>query len=191
MGINGRVEDADEHDIRIAKIMTTSLCSLLHILAFLATIVMSKTDTLLTLKYGLDNDDESSWVRKALADSSFNEEIESWASLYRGRLVCAMLAWFMCCVYLFNEYKSRNLANRREADMERQAGVWRWKVHELQGDPEVFETIAQIPSQDRSELISAAGAIRKLMAVQQMGIERSQQALRATVERLKGGKEPE
>ena len=94
--------------------------------------------------------------------------MELWTGLDRTRLVSSILAWCICCTLSYAELKSRDRAELRRIETERQLAVWKRKVDELNGQPEVFEQIAQIPSTDKAALTHAMSSLRKLVAVQQV-----------------------
>lgn len=181
--VSQRVEGAEEYGLRVTKITIAATSSVMYCVVFVITVILSRTDTLLTLQYGL-NDDGSKWYKKALADSEITGQLESWNIGDRVRLVCCLLGWVSCCGSIYLEYVSRELSTLRKQETERIVNMWKWKVDELQGSAHVFEQVAQIPGNDKSKLSMAVSALRKLIAVQQMGVDRAKEALRATLDRL-------
>lgn len=61
----------EERLYRLSRISISALSSFLYLLAFLATTIMSKTDTLLTMHYGLTNSNMEPWSQQVLQSSSF------------------------------------------------------------------------------------------------------------------------
>ena len=51
---------------------------------------------------------------------------------------------------------------------EKQITNWRKKVYELNGNPEIFESLARIPNHDKFALANASAALRKLSAIQKV-----------------------
>ena len=157
-----------EEEYRLSRITVALLGSFLHLLAFLATVIISKIDTLLTLSYGYSTDSTSTWIVKAKEDPRFRSDMVFWLGLDRTRLISACLAWVVSCILVYSELKSRDRLEERRQEMEKQLQQWKRKVDELNGHPQVFEHIAQIPGTDRTSLTAAAASLRKLKAVQQV-----------------------
>ena len=157
-----------EYKLHVAKITVSIVASLMYCVVFVTTIILSQTDTLLTLQFGLKDDNASKWYNKALLDSEIVDELESWDIGDRLRLTCAVIGWVSCCVCVYLDRMSWELLMVRKEETERQVNAWKWKVDELQGNAQVFEQIAQISGNDRSGLSTAVSALRKLMAVQQV-----------------------
>lgn len=157
-----------EEEYRLSRITMALLGGFLHVLAFLATVIISKTDTLLTLNYGYATDSTSTWVVKAKEDVRFRSDMIFWLGLDRTRLISACLAWVVACILVYSELKSRDRLEQRRQETEKQLQQWKRKVDELNGHPQVFEHIAQIPGADRTSLTAAAASLRKLKAVQQV-----------------------
>ena len=166
--INQPVEGANEYRLRITKITVAATSSMVYTIVFIITIILSQTDTLLTLKFGLKDDSESKWYKKALADSEIMDQLVSWNIGDRIRLVCCIVGWMTCCGTVYLEYLSKELLDLRKRETERIVNMWKWKVDELQGSAHVFEQIAQIPGNDKHGLSTAVSALKKLIAVQQV-----------------------
>jgi hypothetical protein len=56
---------------RLSRISIAALSSFLYLLAFLATTIMSKTDTLLTMHYGFTDNNIGPWSQQVVESSNF------------------------------------------------------------------------------------------------------------------------
>ena len=163
-----QADGAAEYKLRVTKITISALSSLMYTIVFIVTIILSQTDTLLTLQFGYKSDSESNWYTKALADSEIVNRLESWDIGDKLRLVCSIFGWVCCCMTIYLDFLSRELTELQKEETERVVSMWKWKVDELQGNAHVFEQIAQIPGKDKLNLSTAVSALKKLIAVQQV-----------------------
>lgn len=72
-----------------------------YIIAYIVTLIMSRFDVDVYMKYNFTSTAISSWADQALADSTFTERLDQWEALDRIRLVVVLLAWLAGCALLW------------------------------------------------------------------------------------------
>lgn len=88
----------DFHKITLTTCMAIVIC---YIIAFIITLIMSRFDVDVYMKYNLSSIATESWMDQALADSTFTERLNQWEALDRIRLVVVLLAWLAGCALLW------------------------------------------------------------------------------------------
>ncbi|RYH29660.1 hypothetical protein EON65_07745 [archaeon] len=88
----------DFHKITFTTCMAIVIC---YIIAYIVTLIMSRFDVDVYMKYNFTSTAISSWADQALADSTFTERLDQWEALDRIRLVVVLLAWLAGCALLW------------------------------------------------------------------------------------------
>lgn len=86
----------------------------LHGIAFLSTIIMTKVDTLIAIRGGaLTSVPGSVWAADLLSSNNFTTDLSDWRTLDLVRFMCAVLGWAGAC-YLC--YKSVTAIEARNGE---------------------------------------------------------------------------
>lgn len=136
------------------------LTLLLHLAAFIITIAMAKVDTLIALQFGLEG--SSTWTTTIASSSVYSSDISAWRGMDKVRFICAMVAWVGCCLNVCSDIISLVSKGNEVIQLTEVASAWRKRTSELEGG-------------GLGEL--DVSALRKLVALQTVGLERSKDAL--------------
>jgi len=144
--------------------------AILHLIGLVVTVLAEGTDALIYIQNGLYSTDTSSttpWTTTALADPVFSTDLANWKGLDRARLVCALIAWFFCCLLVWRELLAREGRGRHMLKLRDVLEAWRTRASELEG-----ESIDQLNTHE----------LRRLCALQTLGLDRTSSALRIASE---------
>lgn len=143
-----------------------SSCScLLYFGTLLMTIFLSSTDTLIYYKFGASEDaiDNDTWIADTLASSANGDRLTEWKQLVPVRMATAIIAWLCSCLLVWKEFLSKEGRGLELMRMQDLIGAWRRRVYELEGE-----------SLENLDIIS----LKKLQAIQALGYERTNTALK-------------
>ena len=138
----------------------------LHFVAFVLSVIMTAFDVLISVKNGSLGSDATSgaWATLAAQQTSFSSALASWENLDSARLVCALLAWLMCCLLVWRDLLAIDSRGKELVRLRDLLGAWRERTCQLQGDEGIDNLDAQ--------------SLKRLIALQATGYERSSAALR-------------
>jgi hypothetical protein len=141
------------------------LSALMYFITLVLTLILSSTDTIIYYKFGYSGTDvtDGSWVAAALASSDNQSRIDQWKTLVPIRIATAVIGWVANCFIIWREMLAKDGRGHELNRLMAVIGAWKQRVGELEG-----EAIEEL---DASEL-------RKLMALQALGYERSSAAMK-------------
>lgn len=146
------------------SVTIAAAAALLHLITFILTIIMSAFDVLLATKNGNSASLTNTWAVEALATASFSSAFNTWKNLDTGRLICAVLGWFLCASLIWKELLSIDTRGKGLIKLKNVALAWKKRCMQLQGDESI---------EDLDTL-----SLKKLIALQTTGYEKANVALR-------------
>jgi hypothetical protein len=151
-------------EIQYSYTLSMASC-FMYFATLVLTLVLSSTDTIIYYYFGYTGTDitDGSWVALALASDTNAARVNMWMTLVPIRIATATLGWLCSCMLVWREFLAKD---GRGHELSRLMGVisaWRQRVSELEGE-------------DIEELDGAA--LRKLQALQALGYERTNAALK-------------
>ena len=132
----------------------------LYIASLVLTVLLGGTDTLIYYKFGVD-DGVTDWVTSALANHA--AEISSWRTYVGIRIAVAAFGWICSCYLVWKDLVSKDGRGHELTRMQAVISEWKHRVALMEGNA--------IEEMDSTQL-------RKLVAIQGLGFERTQTALR-------------
>lgn len=100
-----------------STLLVAAVIAVLHGIAFLSTIIMTKVDTLVGIRGGASQSIAGSvWAADLLSSRNFATDLNDWRILDLVRFVCALLGWAGAC-YL--SYKSVTAVEARNVEFMR------------------------------------------------------------------------
>ena len=131
----------------------------LYLSSLVLTVLLGGTDTLIYYKFGYH--DSSDWVSEALSDHS--TEISMWRNLVSIRIAVAAIGWLCSCFLIWKDLVAKDARGHELVRLQSVITSWRRRVDLMEG----------------SSLEGMDGpTLRKLVALQGMGYERTNAALR-------------
>jgi hypothetical protein len=88
----------DFHKLTLSTSIIIVIC---YSVAFILTLIMSRFDVDVYMKYNLLDTETETWMQQALANSTFSNRLSQWDSLDRVRLAIVIIAWICCCSLLW------------------------------------------------------------------------------------------
>lgn len=151
-------------EIRYSYTLAMASC-LMYFTTLVITLVLSSTDTIIYYYFGYSGTDvtDGSWVASALSSAANASHITTWKTLVPIRIATAVLGWLCSCLLVWRELLAKD---GRGHELSRLMGVisaWRNRAAELEG-----EGIEELD----------APSLRKLQALQALGYERTNAALK-------------
>jgi len=164
-GPNGFGAAMVSREIR-GSVTLAALAACFHFVAFVLSVIMTAFDVLISVKNGTTGSEASTgaWAASAMSQSSFSSALTSWENLDSARLVCAVLAWFVCCLLMWRDLLTIESRGKELVRLRDILSAWRARTCQLQGD----EGIDNLDTQ----------SLKRLIALQATGYERSSAALR-------------
>jgi len=146
--------------------------ALLHVVGLVVSVLAGGADVLIFVKNGAyisigSTSSNVPWTTSALADSIFSTNLKNWKGLDRARLVSAVVAWFCCCLLVWRELLAREGRGREMIRLRDVLEAWRLRTCELEG-----ESLEELSTQE----------LRRLCALQTLGLDRTSSALRVAQE---------
>lgn len=141
------------------------LSAIMYFITLVLTLILSSTDTIIYYKFGYSGTDvtDGSWVASALASANNSARIDQWKTLVPIRIATAVTGWCGSCFIIWREMLAKDGRGHELTRLMAVIGAWKHRVGELEG-----EAIEEL---DGAEL-------RKLMALQALGYERSSAAMK-------------
>lgn len=138
---------------------------LMYFITLVLTLVLSSTDTIIYYNFGYSATEvtDGTWVASALASAANTARITNWKTLVPIRIAAAVAGWTCNCLIIWREMLAKDGRGHELSRLMGVIGAWKHRVGELEG-----EAIEEL---DGPEL-------RKLMALQALGYERSSAALK-------------
>jgi hypothetical protein len=144
------------------NVAVSLILMILHAIAFLCTIIMSQVDIIVAVRGGMSPmTPDAVWATSLMSTSDFPDLLRNWKNLDQVRLVASVLAWLLCCFLSWR--KNTEILQLKDAMLE-----WKNRVDLLEGN----EGLEDLPT----------SALRHLVSLQQMGLDRSQMALKSLTE---------
>lgn len=142
------------------------LIALLHGIAFLSTIIMSRVDILIAVRGGAGQSvDPQVWAEALLSLRGFSNDLHDWKTLDLVRLVTSILAWLGICWLSWKALSAGGAKNDEINRLKEALLEWQKRVNELEGNGGL-------------EALNVT-ALRRLVALQQIGLDRGQNALKS------------
>lgn len=131
----------------------------LHFVVFVVSVIMAQTDTLIARKFGSDSTD---WASGVMSSSIGSSLVEAWVGLNTVRFICSLVAWVGVCFLIWHDLFVVVEKNVEIQSLRDSAAAWRYRAALLEGQ--------QLEDLDLASL-------RRLVALQSIGLERSRDAL--------------
>lgn len=141
----------------------------LHAIAFLCTIIMSQVDVIIAVRGGMSPmTPDTVWANALMSSSEFPDLLRSWKNLDQVRLVASALAWLLCCFLSWRNLSAVEAKNTEIHQLKDAMHEWKQRVDLLEGN-EGLEDLS-------------ISALKHLVSLQQMGLERSKISLKSLTE---------
>jgi len=144
---------------RSAFLFAVSACGL-YIASLVLTVLLGGTDILIYYKFGVD-DGVTDWVVSAMANHS--ADIASWRTYVAIRIAVAALGWACSCYLVWKDLLSKDGRGHELVRLQAVIAEWKHRVALMEGN-----SLEEIDSP----------TLRKLVAIQGLGYERTNAALR-------------
>jgi len=145
------------------SVTIAAAAAILHFIAFILTVIITAFDVLLSVRNG-SRDTSDAWAATALSDATFASSLATWRNIDTGRLITAFLAWVCCCLLVWRDLSSLDTRGKELVRLKDILVAWRERSSQLQGDDGLDDL--------------DASSLKKLIALQSMGYERANAALR-------------
>jgi hypothetical protein len=145
------------------SVTIAAAAAILHFIAFILTVIITAFDVLLSVRNG-SRDTSDAWAASALSDATFASSLATWRNIDTGRLITAFLAWVCCCLLVWRDLSSLDTRGKELVRLKDILVAWRERSSQLQGDDGLDDL--------------DASSLKKLIALQSMGYERANAALR-------------
>lgn len=133
-----------------------------HLLAFIASLIMSIVDTLVSVKLGNISDNSNAWATNAMNNDFFSNQMIAWRGLNKLRFIAALVGWLGNCSYVWGELllsraKSNEVTRLRE-------NISAWSKYSSMLEGRRLDNLDEI-------------TLSKIIGIQQIGLERTKETL--------------
>mmetsp|Transcript_24341 Transcript_24341/g.33418 ORF Transcript_24341/g.33418 Transcript_24341/m.33418 type:complete len:513 (+) Transcript_24341:32-1570(+) len=139
--LNNKKSTGDQHTRAMAvmggnntydssSMLSSTVITLLYLVVYLATILMTSEDVLIANKNGYSG---SSWAASALEDDKFSSGLTNWKNLNAVRFVCAVLAWVGSCLFAWKDLKQLNKRTEDLYRLSETALAWKQRTELMEG----------------------------------------------------------
>lgn len=145
------------------SVTIAAAAAMLHFIAFILTVIITAFDVLLSARNGSHGTSDA-WAVQALSDATFASSLATWKNIDTGRLITSFLAWVCCCLLVWRDLTALDSRGTELVRLKDILVAWRQRSSQLQGDFGLDDL--------------DASSLKKLIALQSMGYERANAALR-------------
>jgi hypothetical protein len=132
-----------------------------HSLGFLASLIMSIVDTLISVKLG-DKSTGDEWATTAMNNSFFSTQMIIWRGLNKLRFIAALVGWLGNCSYVWGELLLSRAKSNEVTRLRENIAIWHKYSSMLEGRR--LDNLDEI-------------ALSKIIGIQQLGLERTKETL--------------
>lgn len=133
-----------------------------HTLGFLASLIMSIVDTLVSVKLGKNITDDEKWVSNALTNDFFIKQMIAWRGLNKLRFIAAVIGWLGNCTYVWGELLLSRAKSNEIIKLSETISAWHKYSSMLEG--------RRLDNLDEVTL-------NKIISIQQLGLDRTKETL--------------
>jgi hypothetical protein len=144
---------------------------IVHTLGFLASLIMSIVDTLISVKMGDYNSNNDNWATTAMNNDFFSKQMIAWRGLNKLRFISALVGWLGNCSFVWGEFLLSRAKTNEISRLRENISAWHKYSSMLEGRR--LDNLDEI-------------ALSKIIAIQQLGLERSRETLELIIN-VEGG----
>ena len=133
---------------------------ILYITALVLTVLLGGTDTLIYYQFGVDSGTGENWINTAITEHK--SLITTWRQLVALRIAVAAIGWLCSCFLIWNDLVAKDERGAELVKLQDVITQWRHRVEIMEGN--------ELEDMD-------VNALRKLVALQGLGYERTTAAL--------------
>ena len=132
-----------------------------HSLGFLASLIMSIVDTLISVKMG-NNSIGDEWATTAMNNDFFSNQMIVWRGLNKLRFIAALVGWLGNCSYVWGELLLSRAKSNEVTRLRENISIWHKYSSMLEGRR--LDNLDEV-------------ALTKIIGIQQLGLERTKETL--------------